>query len=333
MIQGTSFGTKSQGAPLLWNPMDGESAYSSYSNGQALPKAIGPWPGTSGTAYFKTSNPRGKWTAKYSNSPNTSGYAPGNGQAAVGNKGFAAQCAGGKFYLTWWMNMSFNSLNASGSDKFFRLTENGPWVNTTFIWQPNEFFVFTNSTYNFVKFASWYTYGSFGSWNRMEALVDNHPSTYPTGRPQVKLWVNGQLLGDITAGIFVDTYGNLSTSVPYDICGIGNLGFDASNGDGVQPIVDFGEIYVDNTPQRVEICNANTKVGSNHCEIQIPVTWADSSVTVKVNQGSFMDNSSAYLYVIDSSGNPSTGKQITFVSANGAPDTISTLTKTTVSPN
>jgi hypothetical protein len=67
--------------------------------------------------------------------------------------------------------------------------------------------------------------------------------------------------------------------------------------------VDFGEIYVDNTLSRVEICNANTKSVSDHCEIQLPeTTWNNNQVQIKVNQGSFSNGQNAYLYVIDSSG-------------------------------
>ena len=95
------------------------------------------------------------------------------------------------------------------------------------------------------------------------------------------------------------------------------------------PVVDWGEIYADDTQARVEICNASTFSNSNHCEIQIPqTTWADNGQTngatlqIKVNQGSFPDGSSQYLYVVDASGTPNAvGKQITFGSG-GVSDTV-----------
>lgn len=200
-VSGSGFGSKTQAAPLLWNPIDGESTYSGYANGQALPSAIGPWPGTAGTAYYKTSNPRGKWVAKYSNTPRSSvsydGQIPpfnadayagnnngNNGAAAVGNIGWAP-CT--KVYVSWWTWMSFNSFikdfipacaetgstaacPGSGSDKFFRLTENGPWVNATFIWAPNLSSLYS-SDYNLNKYNDWTD--SWGAWKRNEALIDN----------------------------------------------------------------------------------------------------------------------------------------------------------------
>ena len=62
------------------------------------------------------------------------------------------------------------------------------------------------------------------------------------------------------------------------------------------------DIYVDDTWARVMIGNASTFAASTVREIQIPSAWADGSITVTVNRGSFADLSSAYLYVIDASG-------------------------------
>ncbi len=63
------------------------------------------------------------------------------------------------------------------------------------------------------------------------------------------------------------------------------------------------------------IGNASTYASSTHFEMQPPTAWSDSSVTVTVNQGSFADGSTAYLYLIDANGNVSAGNQITFGSS------------------
>ena len=42
----------------------------------------------------------------------------------------------------------------------------------------------------------------------------------------------------------------------------------------------------------------------------------DKQIQITVNQGSFPDNSSAYLYVVDAGGNVSPGKQIKFGSSD-----------------
>jgi hypothetical protein len=81
----------------------------------------------------------------------------------------------------------------------------------------------------------------------------------------------------------------------------------------------FDDLYIATTRARVEIGNASTFSACTHREIQIPTSWSDGTISVTVNQGGFAANSSAYLFVVDSSGNISNGKQITF----GSGDTTS----------
>ncbi len=79
------------------------------------------------------------------------------------------------------------------------------------------------------------------------------------------------------------------------------LGFYLRSGsDGV---TQFDNVYIDNTQARVEIGNAVTWTGCTHREIQNPTAWSDTSVSVTVSQGSFLNGSKAYIYVIDANGN------------------------------
>jgi len=57
----------------------------------------------------------------------------------------------------------------------------------------------------------------------------------------------------------------------------------------------------------VELGDASTYAASKHREIQVPTAWADGSVSVKFNSGTFAAGSTAYLYVTDSSNNTSPG--------------------------
>lgn len=85
--------------------------------------------------------------------------------------------------------------------------------------------------------------------------------------------------------------------------------------------------YLDDTLARVEICNANTKAGSSHCEIQIPSAWSASSATITVNRGSFGASDSAYLYVIDSTGSAnSSGYAVTFGSGSNPVQSVTGCT-------
>jgi len=90
--------------------------------------------------------------------------------------------------------------------------------------------------------------------------------------------------------------------------------FQVNMGAGLDPgvIIDFSDLYIDFTQARVEVCDSSTWAARTHCEIQVPQAWTASSLTAKVNQGSFANGSNAYLYAVDSSGNVSNGYSITF---------------------
>jgi hypothetical protein len=90
---------------------------------------------------------------------------------------------------------------------------------------------------------------------------------------------------------------------------------------GAQVLMD--DLYLDDTWARVMIGNASTFAASTVREVQIPMAWADGSITIQVNRGSFGASASAYLYVIDSTNTPSAGLPITF--GGGTSDTTPPL--------
>ena len=66
----------------------------------------------------------------------------------------------------------------------------------------------------------------------------------------------------------------------------------------------FDDVYIQNGSQaRVELGDSSTWSGCTIREIQYPTSWADGSITVKLNQGRFSSGANAYLYVVDSNGN------------------------------
>lgn len=74
--------------------------------------------------------------------------------------------------------------------------------------------------------------------------------------------------------------------------------------------IKYDDIYVDDTWQSVWIGNDSTWASCSHREVQIPTSWSTTSITATVNQGSFSDGT-AYLFVIDENGDPSSGYEIT----------------------
>jgi hypothetical protein len=78
------------------------------------------------------------------------------------------------------------------------------------------------------------------------------------------------------------------------------------------------DLYIDRTWSRIEIGNASTYDSCTHREVQVPSTWSTNSIGVTINQGSFANGVSVYLYVTDASGATNTnGYPITFGSGSG----------------
>ncbi len=106
------------------------------------------------------------------------------------------------------------------------------------------------------------------------------------------------------------------------------LGLMAANDSGSFQIY-IDDVYVDNTLARVEIGNASTYASCTHREIQIPSAWSATSVTITVNTGSFEDDDSAYLFVINEDGDVSAGHAVTIGSgSSGALTGCGVLTAT-----
>ncbi len=87
------------------------------------------------------------------------------------------------------------------------------------------------------------------------------------------------------------------------------LGFHSEHADGGYSYWD--DIYIDNSWSRIEIGDASVYDQCTHREMQVPTSWSESSLTAKINTGSFERGATAYIFVVDSSGNPSDGYQIT----------------------
>ena len=93
-------------------------------------------------------------------------------------------------------------------------------------------------------------------------------------------------------------------------CEFTTLGCDSRG--GCNGSVYFDDVYFSQNRARIEICNSFDWLNRKHCEIQIPTAWSDNSITFTVNQGSFNEGETAYLFVIDANGTASEGYPVTF---------------------
>ena len=72
-----------------------------------------------------------------------------------------------------------------------------------------------------------------------------------------------------------------------------------SNGAKDPSIMYYDSLYVDDTWHRVVICKSKTWETCHEREIQIPVSWDDKQIEVKLNLGGFDPKSSLFVYIVD----------------------------------
>ena len=337
-ISGSGFGTKNPVAPAQWDPVDG--MYQNITEDSVIPVGgSNPWSGQEGSehnAAFTLANPRGKFLAKYSNKAYLS---DGVGQAVLGENNYPDT---GTLYISYWAYPHQDPGNPGYSNKFFRLTGANGWgdandgISAAVIFTPFvlQFYDFTDG----FRYDSW-NWGSpfvVSKWNRLETIVDNTANP----KPRVTIYSNNtSFLTAISGDGNGLSAGSTTGALRSDITRIGTLGADWSNEQNSPvPQFDWGEVYVDTTLARVEICNAQTKAASTHCEIQIPQNiWTDNgqpngaTLQIKVNQGSFPDGSQQYLYVVDANGVPSDSTSVS--GTQGFPVTFSSGSSDSVAPS
>lgn len=77
--------------------------------------------------------------------------------------------------------------------------------------------------------------------------------------------------------------------------------------------IDIDDLYIDDSQARVEICKESTWATRTHCELQIPAAWSDAGIIAEVNRGYFGATDTAYVYVIDPTGDVNShGFPVTF---------------------
>jgi len=82
----------------------------------------------------------------------------------------------------------------------------------------------------------------------------------------------------------------------------------------------YSDIYLDTTLSRVVLANNAVLSQATVIENQIPSSWTDSAVTATVNLGQFQAGQTAYLFVVDSSGNPTTSGMPVTVGGSESPN-------------
>lgn len=154
---------------------------------------------------------------------------------------------------------------------------------------------------------------STGVWHKLEIYASKSAGVYTVwlDGAQYQDWSSAKGSNPWSAG---GSFDNSAHTIEYADMIDGTTTGCSSTGS-----YNYDDIYIDRTPARVEICPGSTWSSRGACNTQIPTAWSASSITIEVNKGNFAANSSAYLYVVDSSNTAnSSGYAIQFGSGSSS---------------
>lgn len=319
-INGSGFGTKVSAAPILWDNFEDGVA------GNALPTtgkwqamaSVGGWFSNPATDYLETSgNAYSGSLAAY----NHFKVGPSGTNENFNTSYFVIPSPSAKLYYSYqWRWESSTSGNGRAVIKAGRINSNnvplnyynGPGVSALSTFDPTSSWLITasygttstnpsvtmNQNINPVNYRHVL---DEGSWHRHEMYKEMSTAGVEDGT--VWFAVGEHVLwNDTTAQTRESGETYLNNSV---LLGLMTAGMILGSDTEVRLWVD--DVYVDNTPQRIELCNNSTKATSTHCEIQPPTTWNDISVTTTLNKGTFQAGDIVYVIAYDQDNNPSTG--------------------------
>ena len=298
-VTGSSFGTKSQAAPILWDTFDGGTNGSNIS-GNVPTIGTMTWGSDHHTinpvysnayAYSGTLSSQMSWTDATTQCDITYGQGhtktfylyykrymiPGTNPITSSNVK--------QYYMTTTVNSYASGsgmiLVPGGGDEWAYYNNSG-WGGSTKYYSPALKFSASTNT--------WQTWETYLSMNILPA----------TNAGTLQAWKDGvQYLN-------LSDYYDTDTEQTFNYLSLGNM----YQSPGSTAYCYYDDVYMDTTASRVFI--AENSDGTGNREIQPATAWADGSLTVTVNRGSFGTSASAYLFVVDSNGVASTGHPITF---------------------
>jgi hypothetical protein len=316
-INGSGFGTKSSAGPLV-SSFDNATS----SNNWATGSLGGSWTssgtiGLSSSAPLRTSLPESSYKISY----NTNG--------SYASVRYNDPKVEDKLYISFWMYRDYSSWNirtgSGDNNKFLRIYENGSGsggdvfstIHSNSSGNADSLVIQAESDLHtptiahtamgaFFYSSAWYDVRSaqsnanlkLQSWEHYEYYID-YPTNLGGADGTGIVWKDGrQHSRTINAPM------NYSTGTPdrrWVVLGLVSGGRSTSGNEYID------QVYIDNTPAHVFISNASSLLWpdqntEHHSEIQVSTAWSNTGITFKLNQGSFPNSSTVYLYVVDPNG-------------------------------
>ena len=344
-ITGSGFGTKSQAAPVAYSNMEAGSVNA----------VSGSWDQSGfpvGVMTVSTTHPR---NANNPHNGYCSVKDEGNGQGTV--CAFQGAATSQYWYAQYWfyVDSAFSwstGPSANGNNKLFRLFHSGgniqdlviegtpPGQPTMFMnlegtdeshggwgtgWEPvsPQYTCIDQAFGHSCQTDYWHIYPSDIGWAYFATDMapntwhhfqfEYHTSSLDTANGTLRWWIDGKPVFNHSDMIMKTS----TNSGEYYPARVGIEAIHANGEDGAVGNYWIDDAYIDNTWQRVEIGNNATYNSCTLKEIQLPTAWTDGSISFSVNQGSFSNGATGYVFVTDASGVRNTGYTVTFGSGGG----------------
>lgn len=300
-ITGTSFGTKSTAAPEIWDTMESGSFHASWSD-------------THNLSVNSTNNKTG--STKNGTLNFTEGIDEGKFETAV--------ATAAKWYVSYWMKVNsdwdWGTTEVTGTNKFlsnikilrFGIPPAENYVIAYRGWE-NEICANLEDT---VAYDVTCTMTSFRSdvtkdvWHHWQFMFGEGTGLGTTDG-FIQVWFDGESQGSRS-----DIRTKIATAAgkhPY-IVGFSNVwgpndiaGPPDTTGDDNPNNFFIDDVYVDRFWSRVEIGDNAVYNSCTHREMQIITAWSDTEITVTANTSNFPPAAARYLFVVDASGDVSSG--------------------------
>ncbi len=230
-------------------------------------------------------------------------------------------------YMSWWVR---RTVTDAGQWKMLRISEINDVVDhayeqTWFNWNNGTGYqIFTRNTTTSCSDGGTCDYGgnfpaSDNVWYRIEMVMHTSSTSGGDGNYTQGLYTPGSTRRSHSRAS-VSNWSTAGHSYSWYI-------FQNWIGNGISAQTHWmDDIFIQSgTQARVELCDSATWASRTSCDIQIPLSWSDTSITVNVNAGAFTVNDAAYLYVVDSNGDVNANGYLVEIGASlggGAADSL-----------
>lgn len=212
------------------------------------------------------------------------------------------------FFSGWYMTQNINTLIDNTSNQIKTLDASPSNNNNKIYFNLEGYAGYPRYSMDIESYEKLYdgpvsTAAKDGTWHRFDVYV-SVPVADNSYTDIVKFWIDGRLTGvSKQVGLL---YSTVNDVLPIDSVYYVNWINNSSNSSFY---ILSDDVFIDFTQARVELSESSVwdDTVQVHKELQIPISWEDGNIQIKVNQGSMTNLSDKFLFVVDENGAVSNG--------------------------